>query len=189
MGRLQYNSVGTHHGARASSRGIHPHFCRPSLGSMASTSWSHHPQACRNLEGRKGFVFCSDKIVPSLLTHLPAITRPAIVSSLIALVVEVPVCIFLSLWGMQEFAYYISNSTDVAVITRKMWRVSLPPPLSTMLLRLPPTNREYRTSTGAIYSTPSTTSSAPSSSLPFRAGISTRPWGRISCGCCPGRSW
>lgn len=50
------------------------------------------------------------------------IIRPAIVSSIIALVVEVPVCIFLSLWGMQEFAYYISNSTDVAAITRKMWR-------------------------------------------------------------------
>lgn len=61
----------------------------------------------------------------SLLTCLPAIIRPAIVSSIIALVVEVPVCIFLSLWGMQEFAYYISNSTDVAAITRKMWRVSL----------------------------------------------------------------
>lgn len=51
-----------------------------------------------------------------------AIIRPAIISSMIALAVEVPVCIFLSVWGMQEFAFYISNSTEVAIITRKMWR-------------------------------------------------------------------
>ncbi|KAF4628384.1 hypothetical protein G7Y89_g9768 [Cudoniella acicularis] len=51
------------------------------------------------------------------------ITRPAIISSVIALAIEVPVCIFLSLWGMQEFAFYISNSQDVAVITRKMWQI------------------------------------------------------------------
>ena len=81
----------------------------------------------------------------SLLTCLPAIIRPAIVSSLIALVVEVPVCIFLSLWGMQEFAYYISNSTDVAVITRKMWRVSLSPCPPCFCAFLPLTaNTEHR---------------------------------------------
>ena len=43
---------------------------------------------------------------------------------MIALAIEVPICIFLSLWGMKEFAFYISNSEDVALITRTMWRVS-----------------------------------------------------------------
>jgi hypothetical protein len=54
-----------------------------------------------------------------------AIVRPAIVSSVIAIIVEVPMCIFLSLWGMKEFAYYISKSAEVAEITRTMWRVSI----------------------------------------------------------------
>jgi hypothetical protein len=44
---------------------------------------------------------------------------------MVALAIEVPVCIFLSLWGMKEFAFYISNSEDVAAITRTMWRVSV----------------------------------------------------------------
>jgi Na+-driven multidrug efflux pump len=50
------------------------------------------------------------------------ITGPAFLSTLISIGIEVPVCIFLSLWGMKEFAYYISASDDVARITRDMWR-------------------------------------------------------------------
>lgn len=50
------------------------------------------------------------------------IARPAIVSAGVSLVIEIPICIFLSLWGMKEFAYYISNSERVADITRKMWQ-------------------------------------------------------------------
>jgi len=50
------------------------------------------------------------------------IARPAIVSTIVSVAIEVPICIFLSLWGMSEFAYYISNSKDVARITRDMWR-------------------------------------------------------------------
>jgi hypothetical protein len=61
-----------------------------------------------------------------------AMIRPAIVSSIIALAVEIPICIFLSLWGMKEFAFYISNSEGVAVITRTMWRVSSPEPSTTI---------------------------------------------------------
>jgi hypothetical protein len=52
--------------------------------------------------------------------------RPAFTSSCIALAVEVPLCIFLSLWGIKEFAYYLSNSDPVAEITQKMWKVQFP---------------------------------------------------------------
>ena len=53
--------------------------------------------------------------------------RPAVVATVIAVVFEVPICIFLSLWGMDKFAYYISNSEDVAAIVKKMWQVSILP--------------------------------------------------------------
>jgi Na+-driven multidrug efflux pump len=53
---------------------------------------------------------------------LLAIMRPAFTSLCIALAVEVPLCIFLSLWGIKEFAYYLSNSDPVAEITQKMWK-------------------------------------------------------------------
>lgn len=53
------------------------------------------------------------------------ISRPALNSALISLAVEIPICIFLSIWGMKEFAFYISNSERVADITKKMWQVSL----------------------------------------------------------------
>ena len=63
--------------------------------------------------------------------------RPAFISCAVALVVEVPVCICLSLWGMEAFAYYLSDSIDVALITKKMWKVSiftlLFPPIQTRL--------------------------------------------------------
>lgn len=58
---------------------------------------------------------------PSLVTD---IMRPAFISCAVALVIEVPVCICLSQWGMEAFAYYLSDSTEVALITKKMWKVS-----------------------------------------------------------------
>ncbi|KAJ4392682.1 hypothetical protein N0V85_006890 [Neurospora sp. IMI 360204] len=54
--------------------------------------------------------------------EIKRISRPAINSALVSLVVEIPICIFLSLWGMKEFAFYISNSERVADITKKMWQ-------------------------------------------------------------------
>ncbi|KAK1773111.1 hypothetical protein QBC45DRAFT_105894 [Copromyces sp. CBS 386.78] len=54
--------------------------------------------------------------------EIKRISRPAINSALVSLAVEIPICIFLSLWGMKEFAFYISNSERVADITKKMWQ-------------------------------------------------------------------
>lgn len=50
------------------------------------------------------------------------IIQPALVSLLIALAIEVPLCIFLSFFGARPFAQYLSNSETVAKITAHMWR-------------------------------------------------------------------
>ncbi|PVH75286.1 hypothetical protein DL98DRAFT_644426 [Cadophora sp. DSE1049] len=53
---------------------------------------------------------------------LSVITRPAWISCIIALAIEIPFCIFLSIWGIDSFAFYLSQSEPVANITQKMWR-------------------------------------------------------------------
>lgn len=50
------------------------------------------------------------------------IIRPAVLSSLIALAVEVPLCLLMSFKTAYPFALYISNSATVARITAHMWR-------------------------------------------------------------------
>lgn len=35
-----------------------------------------------------------------------------------------PLCLFLSFWGLQSFAFYLSASDTVAKITQRMWKVS-----------------------------------------------------------------
>ncbi|KAI2631582.1 hypothetical protein GGS26DRAFT_100811 [Hypomontagnella submonticulosa] len=51
-----------------------------------------------------------------------AIAKPALLSLAIAIVLEVPLAIFLSIWGARPFARYISGSNDVADVTAYMWR-------------------------------------------------------------------
>lgn len=51
-----------------------------------------------------------------------AIARPAAISVIIALAIEIPLCITLGLWGAYPFALYLSNSEAVAKITAYMWR-------------------------------------------------------------------
>lgn len=50
------------------------------------------------------------------------ITRPALLSCLVALAVEIPLCIFMSEYGARHFAFYLSESHIVSQITAKMWR-------------------------------------------------------------------
>lgn len=50
------------------------------------------------------------------------IITPALVSCLIALAVEIPLCILLSVLGAKPFAHWISNSDTVASITAHMWQ-------------------------------------------------------------------
>jgi len=58
----------------------------------------------------------------TLTTNPTAIAKPALYSCLIALAVEIPLCLFLSFYGAQRFALYLSASLTVAQITEKMWR-------------------------------------------------------------------
>lgn len=53
---------------------------------------------------------------------LMRIVRPALMSLALALAVEVPLAIFLSLFGTRPFALYLSGSADVADVTAYMWR-------------------------------------------------------------------
>jgi hypothetical protein len=53
--------------------------------------------------------------------HCIAIVLPALLSVVIALCVEVPICIFLALFGCRPFAFYLSGSGPVADITARMW--------------------------------------------------------------------
>lgn len=47
---------------------------------------------------------------------------PALHSVLIALVIEIPLCLFLALFGARPFARYLSGSDTVAKITAHMWQ-------------------------------------------------------------------
>lgn len=54
---------------------------------------------------------------------LKTIATPAVVSASLALLIEIPLCIGLSLGGVRGFAYYLSQAEPVALIAEKMWRV------------------------------------------------------------------
>lgn len=53
---------------------------------------------------------------------LLTITYWAWVSCAITLAVEIPICIFLSIWGIKPFAYFLSGSEAAAKITQHMWK-------------------------------------------------------------------
>ncbi|KAI0852145.1 hypothetical protein F5Y00DRAFT_208309 [Daldinia vernicosa] len=52
------------------------------------------------------------------------IARPALVSLVIALLVEVPLAIFLSIWGTRSFARYLGQPDEIADIAALMWRTT-----------------------------------------------------------------
>lgn len=56
---------------------------------------------------------------------LRTIAKPTGTSAFLALPVEIPLCIGLSLDGVKSFAYYLSEAEPVALITEKMRRVSI----------------------------------------------------------------
>lgn len=56
------------------------------------------------------------------LTFCTVIAKPELISCVIALAVEVPICLFLSFYGAERFALYLSASSSVAKITSHMWR-------------------------------------------------------------------
>ena len=56
------------------------------------------------------------------LKDIQNITRPALRSLTLALIFEVPIAIFLTLFGAKPFARYISGSDQVADVTAYMWQ-------------------------------------------------------------------
>ncbi|KAI1799053.1 hypothetical protein F4811DRAFT_545618 [Daldinia bambusicola] len=56
------------------------------------------------------------------LKTIVRITKPALISLGISLLVEVPLAIFLSIWGARSFARYLGQPDEVADITAYMWR-------------------------------------------------------------------
>ena len=56
------------------------------------------------------------------IKDLQNITRPALRSLTLALIFEVPIAIFLTLFGAKPFARYISGSDEVADVTAYMWQ-------------------------------------------------------------------
>lgn len=56
------------------------------------------------------------------MPRLRAIIRPALISCMIALAIEVPLCIFMAEYGARRFAFYLSGSAPVAAIVNKMWQ-------------------------------------------------------------------
>jgi hypothetical protein len=50
------------------------------------------------------------------------VTRPALVSVALVLSIEIPLLIFMSLYGCESFAFWLSNSRPVAKIVANMWR-------------------------------------------------------------------
>ena len=56
------------------------------------------------------------------LKSIVTIAKPSFLSLGIVLAVEVPITIFLSVYGAKSFAFYLSNSEQVAEVTAYMWR-------------------------------------------------------------------
>ncbi|PHH65249.1 hypothetical protein CDD81_3108 [Ophiocordyceps australis] len=56
------------------------------------------------------------------LASLQRIVRPAILSTVLALGIEIPTCILISVTGARPFARWLSGSDHVAAVTEHMWR-------------------------------------------------------------------
>lgn len=57
-----------------------------------------------------------------LINVTKAIVGPALRSCIIAVAIEVPLCIFLAQYGARRFAFYLSQSEPVALIAEHMWK-------------------------------------------------------------------
>ncbi|KAK5691161.1 hypothetical protein LTR97_011813 [Elasticomyces elasticus] len=54
--------------------------------------------------------------------QLQGVMKPALLSTAIAVAIEVPLCLFMSFYGARRYAYWISASVPVSLITEKMWK-------------------------------------------------------------------
>lgn len=63
-----------------------------------------------------------ERKVSCRLTFCTGIAKPALISCAVALAMEVPTCLFLSFYGAECCALYLSASSSVAKITSHMWK-------------------------------------------------------------------
>ncbi|KAG9047375.1 hypothetical protein FS837_002428 [Tulasnella sp. UAMH 9824] len=87
------------------------------FGGHAWNDWRARAKASGNFKAK-----WSDIFGPRNLRSMKGITRPALRSATIALLVEVPLCLIFSFAAVKPFAKYLSNSDVVAVITTRMWK-------------------------------------------------------------------
>ncbi|KAG9005029.1 hypothetical protein FRB90_010577, partial [Tulasnella sp. 427] len=87
------------------------------FGGHEWNDWRARAKASGNLKAK-----WSDIFGPRNFRSMKGIARPALRSALIALVVEVPLCLSFSFALVKPFAKYLSNSDVVAAITARMWR-------------------------------------------------------------------
>ncbi|KAG8769980.1 hypothetical protein FRC12_004594 [Ceratobasidium sp. 428] len=97
------------------------------LSATSSTFVGHEWGLWRDRALAQGFTQASltDLIGPRKLIPLhesTGIFRPALRSTFIALLIEVPLCLIFSFALAKPFAKYLSDSDTVAAITAKMWR-------------------------------------------------------------------
>ena len=59
---------------------------------------------------------------PDRTTHSSVIARPAVLSVAIATAIEIPLYIFLAVFGCKPFAFFLTQSEAVSEITAHMWQ-------------------------------------------------------------------
>lgn len=87
------------------------------FGGHAWNDWRARAKATGNLKAK-----WSDILGTRKLRSMKGIARPALRSAVIALIVEIPLCLAFSFALVKPFAKYLSNSDVVAAITARMWR-------------------------------------------------------------------
>jgi hypothetical protein len=104
MGSFQHHSMGACHGSSSVSKSHCPHFHRPLMGQWRRSIGTSTRRAKANWD------------------TVWILLRPVLLSCCIALAVEIPLRLFLSLYGAKPFALCFSHSEAVASITEHMWR-------------------------------------------------------------------
>jgi len=122
VGGVQHDSMGSHHGPSAGLRSFFLNLYWACLGSVEGESWHWKVKGKSYQDGLVWYVTISFVQIRRI-NHALEITRPAFTSALIALIIEVPLCLTLAFWGAKPFAFYLSQSEVVATITEKMWKV------------------------------------------------------------------
>ena len=59
---------------------------------------------------------------PDRKAHFSVISRPAVLSVAIATAIEIPLYVFMAIFGCKPFAFFLTQSEAVSEITTHMWQ-------------------------------------------------------------------